>query len=103
MPSDASLAFLLGSAIGVMGTVSIIELWLRNAAENSFPWVTLAVAAGAALFCLIDPLLPHAHEGGAWEPVAGDGLDHKVCVCVGWGRGPRAARGRRGQGRALNG
>jgi hypothetical protein len=64
-PSDASLAFLLGTAMGVMGTVSLLELWVRNALDNHPLWITAAVAAGAAVFCAVDPLLPSGHHDDA--------------------------------------
>lgn len=35
-PDNALLAFLLGTAIGVMLTLSVVELWLNNALENDF-------------------------------------------------------------------
>jgi ZIP family zinc transporter len=57
-PDEGSLAFLLGAAIGVMATVSGAELWLRSASEHGFVGITVAVAVGAALFALLDPLLP---------------------------------------------
>jgi ZIP family zinc transporter len=56
------LAFLLGSAIGVMATVSAVELWLRNALSNNPFYVTLAVLIGAAAFCILDPLIPKPPE-----------------------------------------
>jgi ZIP family zinc transporter len=56
------LAFLLGSAIGVMATVSAIELWLRNALSNNPFYVTLALLAGAGAFCILDPLIPKPPE-----------------------------------------
>eukprot|EP00878_Enallax_costatus_P042379 GHUV01049718.1.p1 GENE.GHUV01049718.1~~GHUV01049718.1.p1 ORF type:complete len:117 (+),score=30.38 GHUV01049718.1:553-903(+) len=58
-PDEAMLAFLLGTAIGVMGTVSCVELWWHKAAQHSsWPAITAAVAAGAVVFALLDPLLP---------------------------------------------
>lgn len=35
-PDNAALAFLLGTAIGVMATLSVIEMWLNNALEHGF-------------------------------------------------------------------
>ena len=50
-------------AIGVMATVSAVELWWHSAVElQDFGGVTAAVAAGAALFALLDPLLPKPPE-----------------------------------------
>ncbi len=42
-PSQATMAGLLGVAIGVMATVSIVELIVRNAMEND-PFLVLASA-----------------------------------------------------------
>eukprot|EP00878_Enallax_costatus_P028443 GHUV01030724.1.p1 GENE.GHUV01030724.1~~GHUV01030724.1.p1 ORF type:complete len:302 (+),score=84.99 GHUV01030724.1:156-1061(+) len=64
-PGEATLAFLLGTAIGVMATVSLVELWAHPALETQDPaGVTAAVAAGAALFALLDNLLPSEAEAG---------------------------------------
>lgn len=61
-PDDSLLAFLLGTALGVMATVSIVELWIKGAVENN-PWlITLSVVGGGAVFCLVHPLLPKGHE-----------------------------------------
>jgi hypothetical protein len=51
------------AAIGVMATVSGAELWWHKAVQRQ-DWlgVTLAVAAGAAAFALLDPLLPKPPE-----------------------------------------
>lgn len=57
-PDEGGLAFLLGAAIGVMATVSAVELWIKSGFEHGFLGITVAVAAGAALFAVLDPLLP---------------------------------------------
>ncbi|WIA36696.1 hypothetical protein OEZ86_007973 [Tetradesmus obliquus] len=63
-PSEGTLAFLLGTAIGVMATVSGVELWWHSAAEqHDILGITAAVAAGAVLFAVLDPLLPKHEEG----------------------------------------
>jgi hypothetical protein len=50
------------AAIGVMATVSGVELWWHSAVEqHDFLGITAAVAAGAVLFAVLDPLLPK-HE-----------------------------------------
>lgn len=61
--NEATLAFLLGSAVGVMGTVSVAELWIRKAVEHQ-AWlgISAAVAAGAVVFAVLDPLLPKPVE-----------------------------------------
>jgi hypothetical protein len=49
--------------MGVMATVSAAELWWHKAVERqNWLGVTLAVAAGAAAFALLDPLLPKPPE-----------------------------------------
>uniref|UniRef100_A0A383WD89 Uncharacterized protein n=1 Tax=Tetradesmus obliquus TaxID=3088 RepID=A0A383WD89_TETOB len=62
-PDESFLAFLLGTAMGVMATVSGAELWWHKAVQRQ-DWlgVSLAVAAGAAAFALLDPLLPKPPE-----------------------------------------
>jgi zinc transporter ZupT len=45
-----------------MATVSGVELWWHSAVEqHDFLGITAAVAAGAVLFAVLDPLLPK-HE-----------------------------------------
>jgi zinc transporter ZupT len=62
-PDESTLAFLLGSAVGVMSTVSIAELWVHKAIEHS-NWlgISIAVAAGGVVFAVLDPLLPKPVE-----------------------------------------
>ena len=55
----ALLAFLLGCAIGVMATLSVLELVLMNAFEHGVWEVSLSTAAGVAFYCLLEPMLPH--------------------------------------------
>lgn len=57
-PDDALLAFLLGTAIGVMALLSVVEMWLHNAMQHGWPGVTAAVLAGALLYQLVQPFLP---------------------------------------------
>ena len=57
-PDDALLAFLLGIAIGVMFLLSLVELWLRNAAEHGWAEVTFAVLLGALAYQLLQPFIP---------------------------------------------
>lgn len=57
-PDQKMLAFLLGTAIGVMATLSIVELYVKNVIENGFVGVTLATGAGALLYVFLEPLLP---------------------------------------------
>lgn len=57
-PDDSLLAFLLGTAIGVMLVLSVMEMWLHNAMENGWASVTAAVMCGALLYQLAQPFLP---------------------------------------------
>jgi hypothetical protein len=51
------------AAIGVMATVSAVELWWHSAVEqHDFLGISAAVAAGAVLFAVLDPLLPKHEE-----------------------------------------
>ena len=51
------------AAIGVMATVSGVELWWHSAAQlHDFVGVTAAVLGGAVLFAVLDPLLPKLPE-----------------------------------------
>lgn len=52
------LAFLLGTAIGVMFVLSVAEMWIHNAIEHGWPGVTAAMLCGALLYQLISPFLP---------------------------------------------
>lgn len=57
-PDQKLLAFLLGTAIGVMATLSGVELYIKNVIENGFIGVTLSTGAGALLYVFLEPLLP---------------------------------------------
>lgn len=57
-PNDATLAFLLGLAVGVMATLSVIELWIKNAIDNGGVPTSLAVAGGVLLYKLLQPYFP---------------------------------------------
>jgi ZIP family zinc transporter len=58
-PDAKLLAFLLGTAIGVMATLSFVELYVKNVLENGFWGITLSTMAGAVLYAVVEPLLPH--------------------------------------------
>lgn len=60
-PNDSHLAFLLGIAIGVMMCLSVFELWIHNSIEHGFAPVTCAVAGGALLYRVLQPLLPEGN------------------------------------------
>ena len=47
-PEAGLLAFLLGTAIGVMATLSVLELFIQNAVDNGAVPVALCAAAGGA-------------------------------------------------------
>jgi ZIP family zinc transporter len=59
-PDQRLLAFLLGTAIGVMSTLSVVELYVKNGIENGFLGITLATFAGAMVYVVLEPLLPKA-------------------------------------------
>jgi hypothetical protein len=57
-PDDAALAFLLGLALGVMLTLSVVELWVKNAMEHGWLAISAATLAGAALYYFAQPFFP---------------------------------------------
>lgn len=57
-PDDSLLAFLLGTAIGVMFLLSLVEMWIHNAIENGALAVTIAVLVGALFYQCLQPFLP---------------------------------------------
>lgn len=57
-PDDSTLAFLLGLALGVMATLSIVELWIKNSLDNGVVPITAATLLGALLYYVIQPLVP---------------------------------------------
>ena len=59
-PDQKLLAFLLGTAVGVMATLSVVELYVKNVIENGFVGITLATACGAMVYVVVEPLLPKA-------------------------------------------
>jgi len=59
-PDNALLAFLLGTAIGVMATLSVVELYVKNVLENGFVGISLATTSGAMVYVVVEPLLPKA-------------------------------------------
>jgi len=70
-PGPRLLAFLLGLAFGVMASLSVVEMWLRNASENGPLYITLCVAAGAAAFVALHLFIPD----GDWVGVSVDERD----------------------------
>lgn len=57
-PDDARLAMLLGIAIGVMASLSVLEMFLHNAMQHGFLGVTVSVVLGAAAFFFANPYFP---------------------------------------------
>ena len=57
-PGNDLLSFLLGVAIGVMATLSVLEMWLHNAVEHGPVAITAATAAGVALYYAAQPYFP---------------------------------------------
>mmetsp|Transcript_270 Transcript_270/g.695 ORF Transcript_270/g.695 Transcript_270/m.695 type:complete len:299 (-) Transcript_270:336-1232(-) len=62
-PDNALMAGLLGSAIGVMATVSMVELIVKNAIENDGFMIMAATIAGALLYYVLERLLPKLELG----------------------------------------
>ena len=57
-PGNDLLSFLLGIAIGVMATLSVLEMWLHNAFEHGPIAITAATAVGVALYYIAQPYFP---------------------------------------------
>jgi len=57
-PDEHLLAFLLGIAIGVMASLSVLEMYLHNAIEHGFISVTVAMLIGAFAFYFANPYFP---------------------------------------------
>ena len=57
-PGNDLLSFLLGIAIGVMATLSVLEMWLHNAVEHGPLAITAATAVGVALYYVAQPYFP---------------------------------------------
>lgn len=87
-PNDASLAFLLGLALGVMAMLSVVELWINNALENGVLPITAATLAGAAAYYFVQPFFPdfevHPHCGGGLS-MYGMRMCRCACGCAACG------------------
>lgn len=57
-PSEGLLAFLLGTAIGVMALLSFVEMLVHNALQNGWLAVSFSFTCGALLYRIIQPMLP---------------------------------------------
>lgn len=62
-PDARALAALLGVAIGVMTSLSLIELYLKAAIDRGFVTITAATLLGAGTYACIAPLLPNPEVG----------------------------------------
>jgi len=70
-PDARAMAFLLGVAIGVMTSLSFVELYVKNVIEHGFWTVTAATLAGAGTYACAAPLLPNPelyHGANAGSP-----------------------------------
>ena len=64
-PDNQLLAGLLGVAIGVMSTLSIAEMYIRNAMDHGWAGISLAVVCGILAYYLLQPYFPdfdHSHD-----------------------------------------
>lgn len=66
-PGNDLLSFLLGIAIGVMATLSVLEMWLHNAFEHGPIAITAATAVGVALYYIAQPYFPDFESHQAWS------------------------------------
>lgn len=57
-PTEATLACLLGVAIGVMACLSFVELLVKNGMENGFVTIASVTTSGAVTYLLLAPLVP---------------------------------------------
>lgn len=64
-PDARAMALLLGVAIGVMATLSFVELYLKNVLEHGVWTVTGAALAGAGTYACAAPFLPNAEHPSA--------------------------------------
>jgi len=84
-PGHEVMALLLGMAIGVMATVSIVELIVRNALENDTFLVLGSALGGGMVYYILEPFFPKVDEaqllkGGRPSPQESDttGASHDV-------------------------
>jgi len=57
-PNDHVLAFLLGTAIGVMMVLAVLEMWFHSALLYGWGRITAGVGAGALAYRILQPWLP---------------------------------------------
>ena len=78
------MAGLLGVALGVMATVSIVELIVKNAMEVDAFMVCAAAMCGGLTYYMLEPLFPRMEEhthASAQAKVREKGA-HVLCVCM---------------------
>jgi zinc transporter ZupT len=102
-PEAGLLAFLLGTAIGVMATLSVLELFIQNAVDNGAVPVALCAAAGGATYVLLEPLLPHfeAPPGAPLKPGVSRAADGAARAASGAGGGGEVGVGKGSGSEAL--
>ena len=114
-PEAALLAFMLGLAIGVMATLSVLELMIQNAIDNG-AWkararpraamlavdtdalrlqVGTCAALGGAFYVCVEPLMPHGAVLEVRRAATG------VCPAFALSTRARRSRGRRSQAPSL--
>ena len=107
-PEAALLAFMLGLAIGVMATLSVLELMIQNAIDNG-AWqaccvaraavpagdtdalrsqVGLCAALGGAFYVCVEPLMPHGTVLEVRRAAKGTCREPTLSLCL------RSRRGR---------
>eukprot|EP00899_Mesostigma_viride_P000475 jgi/Mesvir1/10428/Mv12692-RA.1 len=57
-PDNILLAFLLGTAIGVMSTLGLVDMLVANAIEHGVAPIGTSFACGVGLYLLVAPFLP---------------------------------------------
>ena len=86
-PDDATLAFLLGLALGVMLTLSVVEMWVNNAMQHGWLLITIFFGAGGALYYFAQPYFPEFDvRSPGWHalPESEQALQHPdfLLVCI---------------------
>jgi len=70
-PDARSLALLLGVAIGVMTSLSFVELYINKVIEHGVVTITIAAGCGAGAYACAAPCLPNI-EGRGEDKARGD-------------------------------
>jgi len=95
-PSQRDMSYMLGLAIGVMMTVSIVELVVKNAIENDALKVCASAIMGALTYYVLEPLVPRM-EGATHDtpPKGKEDLEHsgeETCFSSGGDSDPHNAQ-----------